>query len=183
MKNLTKSLVIACTAIMLSGCAGIVSLPGGTETVNKSFYKSDQEMKERVSSLQEGMTKDEVLRRLNRNESQLIVLRRDEIIDALYGGDQFGIIDVAQSTQGRNYIKSLSGYRLVFKNVERNHGLNSPISMRTNQEGYSYSTTLIFKDNVLYEKPMITGGVVDESSTRTLFDYISLGTAMNHVGI
>jgi hypothetical protein len=167
---------------LVLGCAGVAPVPGGGDTVNGSFYKSEDDLKTRVDSLKEGMTQAEVFAKLNRKKDDFIALGRDEIMAALYGGQQYAMSTFSRPDHNRQYIQSLSGYKFTFKNIKRKHGVSSPISMRTHENGYHYTTTLIFKDGVLYEKPILSGGIVNASSSKTLFDYLNLGSVVGRAG-
>ena len=179
-----KTLFLISFSILLSACAGIVPMPGGSDTINKGFYESDVDMRERVASLEVGMPKSEVFEILGRTEDDFILLSRDEIVSTLYGGVQSNFaFREAEPLYDRELLKSLDGYKLVYKNVKRKHGVSSPIAMRTNEVGYSYVSSFIFKDDILYEKPVLSGGTVDASSSKTISDYLSPEKVMGHVGV
>jgi len=178
-----KTLFLITFSLLLPACAGIVPVPGGSDTINKNFYESDADMRERVAGLQVGMSKEQVFDALGRTEDDLILLGRDEILSALYGGKVNGFaLQGAGLSYDRSLLQSLEGYKLIYKNVKRKHGVSSPISMRTNEVGYSYVSTFIFKEGKLYEKPILSGGAVDSSSSKTVFDYLSPGTVLGRVG-
>ncbi len=187
MMKCLRSLLLFSFLIALPGCAGIAPVPGGTETINKSFYESDSDLKSRIGDISVGMSKEEVLTGLDRTEDQLVMLNREEIISTLYPSTsgRFAYNDRGgkKALYDRDFLLSLSGYKLLFKKISRKHGVSSPIAMRTNESGYSYSAVFIFEDGVLYEKPLLSGGVVDVSSTKTIFDYLSADTVMRRVGI
>ena len=169
-------------SVLLSGCAGSLPLPGGEETINESFYDSDISMKAKIGNLREGMPKRLVFQRLNRNEKDFLMLSRQEVVSALYGGQPMMQMPSADGTlHDSTFLQSLSGYQLIFKRVERKHGISSPIAMRTDEVGFSYSTILIFKDDKLFEKPVLSGGMIDSQATKTLFDYLSPGTVMGRL--
>ena len=179
-----KSLLVISSLFMLSGCAGIMPLPGGKDTINHAFYKTDIDLKSRIASLEEGMPRDEVFAFLERHEDDFILLSREEIVTNLYGGQPIaGVQSVSSPIYSRETLQALTGYKLMFKKVKRKHGVSSPIAMRTNETGYSYTAIFIFKNDELYEKPVLSGGAVDTSSTKTLFDYISPRTIMSQAGI
>lgn len=178
MKNVFHNILLLGAVIMLGGCAGIVALPGGKDTINHSFYENDKDLKSRIVNLEEGMSTEDVFVALDRNPEDFIILTRQEIVSTLYGGEQMAATQAAHSSYDRKALQSLDGYKLLFKKVKRKHGVSSPIAMRTNETGYSYTATFIFKDGILYEKPILAGGVVDTTSTKTLFDYLSPGTFM-----
>lgn len=175
---------LICLSILLSGCAGVLPVPGGSDTINKSFYETDEIMKKRIAGLYVGMHRDQAFEYLKRTERDFLLLGRNEVLSALYGGAQATFkhgYDSPLANQG--LLQSLTGYKLIFKNVKRKHGISSPIAMRTNETGFSYSTILIFQDNYLFEKPVVSGGAVDASSTKTVFDYLSPQSVIGRLAI
>lgn len=167
-------------ALMLSGCAG--TLPGGTDAVNKSFYDSNADFEAWVESLEAGMTREEVFARLGRSKKDFRRLARNEIVGVLFGGEDAGIpVHFYTDENILAFLESLEGYRIEHKNIKRRHGLTSPIRMQTDSKGFDYSLSLVFKDGKLYQKPFLTGGNVNNSSTKTLFDYLNPGMIMNTI--
>lgn len=126
------------------------------------------------------MSKDDVLEEIGREEEDLIILNRSEIVSTIYGGP---LMHASLDKKTSNALKSFSGYKLLYKNVERDHGIYSPISMRTSEKGYSYAVSFIFENDRLYEEPILSGGVVDSSSSKTVFDYLNPSHAMKRVGL
>lgn len=128
------------------------------------------------------MTKSQVFNSINRAEEDLIILSRDEIMFNLYGGQK---LEFSQNHDNpldeREFLKSLTGYKLIFKDIKRKHGLSSPISIRTNEVGFNYVAAFIFKDGILYEKPILSGGSVDASSSKTIFDYLNPSMVLNRI--
>ena len=185
MMNIFKVFILVILpAFVLSGCAGVLPMPGSSESINRDFYENDVSMKERVLSLREGMTVSEAFAHLGRKESDFIMLDRTQIVAVLYGGQQLEFVqNVSYPMQERNFLRGLSGYNLAFKKVKRKHGLSSPISLKTKKMGYSYETNLIFKDGYLFEKPILSGGAVDVISKKTVFDYMTPATVMRPLGI
>jgi len=179
-----KTLLAVSSLFMFTACAGIMPLPGGKDTINHAFYETDIDLKSRIVSLEEGMPRDEVFAFLERHEEDFILLDRQQIVTTLYGGQQVAAVQSVNSpVYSRKTLQALTGYKLMFKKVKRKHGVSSPIAMRTNETGYSYTATFIFKDGALYEKPVLSGGAVDTTSTKTLFDYLSPRTIMSQAGI
>ena len=60
-------------------------MPGGSDTINQSFYESETDLKTRIEHLQVGMTENQVFSQLGRHEDHFIMLSRNEILSALYG--------------------------------------------------------------------------------------------------
>jgi hypothetical protein len=86
-----------------------------------------------------------------------------------------------ETQQPSNHLlQSLYGYKFTFKVIEHTHGFSSPIRIRTNETGYSYIVYLIFRDNKLFERPVVSGGNVNNTSSGTLFDYLTPSTVMKH---
>jgi hypothetical protein len=158
----------------LCGCVG--SLPGGTDAVNKSFYNSNADLESWVDSLDTGMPREEVFARLGRTQKDFRRLARSEIVGVLFGGEDAGIpVHFYTDESILSFLDSLDGYRIEYKTVKRRHGFSSPIRLQTDAKGFDYSLSLIFKEGKLYQKPYLTGGRVNNSSTRTLFDYLNPG--------
>lgn len=159
-----------------SGCAGIAPVPGGKDTVNTEKYETREDLFENVRSIKTGMPEGQVLNLLNTEADDLYILSRSEILIDLYGTDNIRL-DPAQSEKLRK--DRLYGYRLIYRNVSREMGLNNPISMRTNKQGYQYTVSFIFKNGILFEDPIIAGGEVNESKSSTVFDMISPSRVVN----
>jgi hypothetical protein len=183
----TKSRAIIAAALLsiflTSGCVGM--LPGGSEADNDSFYDSVKELQGWVNDLKPGMKKGEVFARLGRRQEEFERLTRSDIVGVLFGGKDAGIPTGFTPPGGENiarFLNSLEGYRMVYKKVKRKHGFTSPIRVQTDEKGYSYEISLIFKDGRLYEKPFLTGGIVNGVSSKTLFDYLNPGLIMNATG-
>jgi len=133
--------------MFLAGCADIAPVPGGTDSINISFYGTKEELLARLTGLVPGTP-----------EKEEDDTSREDVLHALYG------------------------YRLNYKNVKRRHGFSSPIRVRTDEKGFSYAVTLIFYEGWLFEKPIVTGGVINESSSATIFDFLNLGTVVDRTG-
>lgn len=169
-----KFILILPVAFLLNGCAGVLPVPGGGESINNSFYKTETDLKTRVQSIKQGMPKNAVFTKLSLHEDQFILLTREEIMSTLYGGQKLEFTQNQDAPLSeRSFIQSLTGYKLLFKNVNRKHGLTSPIRIKTQENGFSYTAIFIFKDGILYEDPVLSGGEVDTTSSKTLFDYMN----------
>lgn len=167
-----KALVVFALAGVPVGCTGVMPVPGGSETVNESFYQSEEDLLAHLNTLEKGMPQQEVFMRLGRSEDDLIRLSREEVVKALFGDHQADI--------GGDLVQSLYGYRLNYKVVKRKHGFSSPIRIRTDEKGFDYSVSLIFREGVLYEKPLVSGGMERGASSHTIFDYVTPGTLLDH---
>ncbi len=110
----------------------------------------------------------------------MTILRRDEIVTALLGTNNVEVRDGVNGARlKQTVLQSLYGYRMSYVSVHSRHGFSSPIRIQTDEEGYNYTLTLIFSDGRLFEKPILTGGVVSQSSSKTFFDYINPGTVIS----
>ncbi len=165
-------------ATLLGACAGTLPVPGGSEAVNETCFNSTSDMEVRLAGLSPGILEDEVLAGLCRKKESLPRLDRRDIRIALLGGENIPF-SAAQQTGEQDLMHSLYGYKLNFKSIKRKHGFTSPIRIRTDESGFDYSVTLIFKDGKLYEKPILSGGIVNSSNSGTLFDFITPGTIIN----
>ena len=183
-KFIFSFVMILASPLLLGACSGILPVPGGGETINRQFYESDKEMKRLVSEVKQGDSKKEVFTHLRRVENDFILLTRDEIMATLYGGQRLEFVqNLSNPLKERSFLQDLRGYRLVFKKVKRKHGIHTPISMRTKEGGYSYAVTFIFKNDALYEDPVLSGGMIDATSTKTVFDYLSPANALGRLGL
>lgn len=159
----------------LGACAG--TLPGGTDTVNENLFDDTKMLQEWVESLKPGMSKGEVFARLGRLERDFTRLDRSQIIGVIFGGEDAGIPTHFNTQEDiLSYLESLEGYRLHFRRVKRKHGIASPIRLQTNENGFDYRLSLVFKNGALYQKPFMAGGVVNDIETQTIFDYLNPGS-------
>ena len=182
MKNSVQILLLCVLSLSLSACSGVLPVPGGKNTVNDDFYHSNVELKQKLGDLTSGMTEQVVFAKLGREKDELQRLNRQDVINALYGGQNSPYaLGAAHNPYKDINIKSLKGYQLDYSIVKRKHGLKSPISIRTDERGFNYSATLIFKDGVLFEAPIVSGGLIDNSSSRTLFDYLNPSVLMRRI--
>lgn len=161
-------------ALVLSACHGHAPVPGGDDDTNGSFYDSPQDLIHRVNQLYPGMSHGQVFHILKRHAAELTKLSRTEIMSAMYGSQnaQFDG-SLAEQEKARLFLQSLYGYRLEFANVDREHGFSSPLRIRTQKSGYRYTVLLIFRQGRLFDKPILSGGVVNDSSSKTVFDYLN----------
>lgn len=136
---------------------------------------------QKVHTIQKGMTETQVLSILNRSEKDLKRLQRNEILTALYGSSAVEFRDgkIGQDAQSQ-FLQSLYGYSLQFKNVEKDIGFTSPFRIRTDETGYDYTVTLIYQGGLLFETPIVTGGVINQSSSKTLFDYLTPAAVLGY---
>lgn len=85
-------------------------MPGGSDTINRSFYTTKENLHEVISTLHAGMTEDEAFKALGHDKNELLQLERDQIITALYGSStvefQDGFPDYQDS---RAFLQSLYG--------------------------------------------------------------------------
>jgi len=166
--------------LMLGACAGEWPVPGGSEASNERCFKSLAEMEARLDELLPGMPEDEVLTGLCRKKKSLTQMERREIRIALLGGDNITFSGTYRSDE-QDLIRSLYGYRLNFKDVRRRHGFASPIRIKTDESGFNYFVTLIFREGVLFERPILSGGLINNSRSGTVFDFITPGMIVSHV--
>ena len=164
----------------LAGCAGKFPVPGGSEDVNEKCFSSEAEMEAHVAEILPGMPEEHVLGVLCHKKENLVRLDRRDIRIALLGGDN-QLFAGKSTNDDPELIDSLYGYRLNYKSVKRVHGFSSPIRIRTDESGFNYFVTLIFQDGVLYAKPILSGGVVDNTSSGTVFDALTPGSIVNRI--
>ncbi|HEY8964013.1 MAG TPA: hypothetical protein VIN59_06080 [Alphaproteobacteria bacterium] len=168
--------------MMLAACAGKAPVPGGTETTNATYYSSQDDFKSRVGRLQAGMPEDLVFQILQKTRDDLVRLSRNEIVVVLYGANSMQMMNTFEEREAnRLFLQSLYGYRMTYKDVKKKHGFASLIRIRTDESGFNYTVNLVFQNGILLETPVIEGGLVHESESRTFFDYLSPGTVMDQV--
>ena len=161
-------------AFALGGCAGIAPVPGGTDSINDKYYMSEGDFKSRVGQLQTGMQEDHVLYLLGRSLNDLHQLSRDEILTALYGRNTTQNLGIgAERAQNVAFINSLYGYQLQYRDISKAHGFVNPFRIRTEKDGFDYAVNLVFRDGLLLVRPDLSGGVVHNTTSATLFDHMS----------
>lgn len=179
-RNARATLLCFTALMVITGCAGILPVPGGNETVNESFYETKDDLLSRLENITPGMTEEEVFTALNRRGGDFQRLTRQEVITALLGTSNVEFRDGAEEKNYNQYLlQSLYGFRLSYQIVKRKHGFSSPIRIRTDEKGFDYIVTLIFRDGILFEKPILSGGVINASKSKTVFDYINPGTVLD----
>jgi len=168
--------------LVLAGCAQHLPVPGGDSMVNHTFYNSDEEFLKIVEYLEAGMSQDEVFFRLGVTEEDLIRLDRSGIVNVLYGGSSAQLSGGFQDRRyTRDFLRSLYGYKFEYTVIRREHGFSSAIRIKTKEIGFRYLITLIFQNGYLFEKPILSGGSVNNMSSSTIFDFINPSTVMNEV--
>ena len=175
-KRLAAVVFLLMVSLEMTACANILPVPGGTEAANESYFKSADDLKARVEVLQPGMAEAEAFSNLGRTREEFLALDPEEIWRIGLGR---GIIPAAK-TRGWDATDALTGYRIRYKAVTRRHGLSSPVRIRTDESGFSYELTLLFRNGRLLDKPILSGGSVNEVRSHTLFDYLTPGTALNY---
>ena len=179
-RNMVMALMCASVLFGANGCAGVMPVPGGNETVNESFYETKEDLLSRLETITPGMSEKEVFKALDRHENDFQRLTRQEVVTALLGTSNVEFKDGAEEQNyNQHLLQTLYGFRLSYQIVKRKLGFSSPIRIRTDEKGFDYIVTLIFKDGVLFEKPILSGGVVNASSSKTFFDYLNPGTVMD----
>jgi hypothetical protein len=171
---------LATLLVMLTACAGTAPVPGGSDEVNQRCFQSVADMQAHLLRLTPGMPEGEALAALCSKKEDFVRLGRREIRIALLGGDNV-LFNDEDAEADSEIIRNLYGYKLAYKSTHRKHGFSSPIRIQTNETGYDYNISLIFKDGLLFEHPILSGGLVNDVSSRTIFDFITPGTVVDHV--
>ena len=192
--HLKISLALFVMTIGLSACADHLPVPGGSSDINQACFNSTADMQARTLSMHPGMSESEVFSKLcnSSKKESLSRLERREIRTALLGGPDvpFTTIGVtmdpsaetgATEQSDSQIIQNLYGYKLTYRSIKRKHGFTSPIRIRTDESGYDYTVTLIFKDGKLFASPILTGGPVNNVNSSTLFDFITPGTIISRI--
>ncbi len=170
-------LLLFLAAFSLSGCAG--AAPGGSDAINQKYFGSAAELKTKLDQLQPGMPEENVLVTLGVTKEQLTKLDRTGIRRALFGGDGNLPGTPEEQMETQTFLQAAYGYKLDYKDVKRRHGFSSPIRIQTDENGFSYTVTMVFHTGRLLEKPVLSGGVVNDTSSETIFDFLNPGTALN----
>ncbi|MDI1229515.1 MAG: hypothetical protein PSY14_17700 [bacterium] len=172
--------LIAMLALSLQACAGSAPVPGGTEAVNQPYFTSGNDLKGRVEKLSPGMSEDEVMGTLGIKKVQMTLLDRIGIRKALFGGENAPLPGTPEEQMEiYTIIQESTGYKLDFKDIYRKHGFSSPIRMQTDEKGVNYSVTMVFHDGALLEKPVLSGGPINDTDSTTIFDFLNPGTAIS----
>jgi hypothetical protein len=164
--------------LAMSACADRLMVPGGDRQVNEHIYENKQDFLNRVGRLEKWMTEKEVFGHLNVEQKDVIRMDREEILTALYGDHQISMQDFegVNPAAARQFLQQLYGYKLRYQDLEREHGFKHVIRYRTKEEGFDYEVIVVFHNGRLFEKPMVTGGAVKNSSSVTIFDGVRFGT-------
>ena len=175
-----RFIICIAATLAVTGCAG--TLPGGNDNVNKKYYNSEKQLEVWMDELRPGMSEAEVFARLGRSRKDFTHLTRSETISVLFGGRDSGIPDIFRTDEDiQKFLASLDGYKFEYKSVQRKHGFTSPIRIQTDANGFNYTVNLVFRNGLLFEKPVLTGGKVNSSSSKTLFDYLTPGLIIGKV--
>ena len=166
----------------LGGCTGALSLPGGDDSNNSGSYASPDALLSKLNAMQPGMAAQDVFVRLGRAPTDMNRLQKMEILQALYGSSnvQFSGGLLGRDTQSQ-FLSSLYGYSLNFKSVKKDMGFSNPFRIRTDEHGYDYTVVFVFQDGKLYAPPIVTGGTVQKSSSKTLFEFLTPGMVTSHI--
>jgi hypothetical protein len=107
-------------------------------------------------------------------------MQRNDILTALYGSNavEFRNGQIGNDAQSQ-FLQSLYGYSFHFKNVKKEIGFTSPWRLRTDQSGYDYQVMFIFRNGLLYQPPIVTGGTIKQADSRTIFDFLNPSTLIN----
>lgn len=179
-RSLCTPLLLA--VLLVAGCANVAPVPGGGQTINSAYFQSDDDFKSRVLQLQPGMGESQVLQILGRSRADLTALSRDEVVRALYGSNSMQTFATPQEREmARAYLQSLYGYHLEYKNLKKDHGFASPIRLRTSTSGYYYKLDMVFQNGRLLERPVLAGGMVNDTESRTFFDYLNPGNVLSRM--
>jgi len=169
--------IVAALILTLAGCAGHAPVPGGSESANVTYYRSPDDLVARLGQIRTGMPETEVFARLGRTPKELTWLRRDEVLTALMGTNN---VEFRHGFEEKDLIQSVYGYRLEYKSIKKKLGFSSPIRITTDRKGFNFTVTLVFKDGVLFTDPVLSGGIVNTSSSDTIFDFLNPGTVLDH---
>jgi hypothetical protein len=182
MKSLFVPFLLIGLLLVFTGCAQHMPAPGSDSRTNDNLYNSETEFLRIVEHLEPGMPQKEVFFRLGVTKDDLVRLDRANIINVLYGGANVQFSgSFEQQRYTRDFLRSLYGYRLDYNIVEREHGFSSLIRINTKESGFRYNVVMIFQYGYLFDKPIVSGGTVDNVRSSTFFDFINPGTVMNQL--
>lgn len=174
-----RSACLAMVILCVQGCAEKAPVPGGTTAVNQPYFNSGHDLKTRVDKLTPGMSEEEALKVLGIKKAQMTLLDRIGIRKALFGGENAPLPGTPEEQMEiYTIIQESIGYKLDYKDTYRKHGLSSPIRLQTDEKGVSYSVTMVFHDGALLEKPVLSGGPINDTDSTTIFDFLNPGTAI-----
>ena len=180
--GIVARIVFLLIAASLAGCTGALSLPGGDDTNNSASYTSPDDLLSRLNAMQPGLAAQDVFVRLGHAPSELNRLQKPEILQALYGSTNvsFDAARIGDDSQSR-FLASLYGYSLNFKTVKKEMGFNGPFRIETDENGFDYTAIFVFQNGKLYAAPIVTGGVVRKSTSKTLFEFLNPGMVTKHL--
>lgn len=177
--TILRSACMAMLVLCAQGCAEKAPVPGGTTAINQPYFNSGNDLKTRVDKLTPGMSEDEALKTLGIKKAQMTLLDRIGIRKALFGGENAPLPGTPEEQMEiYTIIQESIGYKLDYKDTYRKHGLSSPIRLQTDEKGVSYSVTMVFHDGTLLEKPVLSGGPINDTDSTTIFDFLNPGTAI-----
>ena len=170
----TFAFFVASVMSLMTSCAPIIPVPGGSSAVNANCVSSAVELEWRLAGVSKGTAEEKVFQTLCDNKGTFQRLDKRDIRLALLGGEN---ISFARNPPAftDEILESLYAYKINFKSINRKHGFTSPVRVATEESGYDYTVIIIFKNGSLYQDPIITGGVVKSSTSGTIFDFLSPG--------
>lgn len=108
--------MVVTSAPTLAACAGFLPVPGGGESLNRTFYSMQEDLLIRLNGVRPGMNEDEVFTALGHSKSDMLRLECDQIMTAMYGSTSIEFYDGAPGHEDRStFLQSLYGYRLTIK--------------------------------------------------------------------
>lgn len=166
----------AATLFTASACSTVpVPFSKSHKHTNASFFQDKDDFLRKVSSLEKGMTLDQMANALGLDSERTAIgdwspLRRldtpEEINAALYGVQQFILDDVDDLDDlGRHY-EHIDVFVLSYRDITKQLGI-SLTDLETEQNGYEYSVIIAFENGKMMKKPKPGDGVVDDQDSKS----------------
>lgn len=168
--------------LALTGCASTGGLPGGGDSTNKDFFKSDRDMMERLNTVtvaaksNPALPMSKVLTLLGRQRLELNTMNRTAIRGSLEGTGT-SPVPLANSTLTEEKLACKEGLSFVFSDTNSRYAVNDPVRWQQNTKGFSYKVDMIFNKcgntDPTLENVIIDGGPINTLRKKTLFDLFS----------
>jgi hypothetical protein len=152
------SAFILSSALLTTGACTVID---SRETTNSGAFNGSGDLETRLNTIQVGMSKDEVFSAIGLPEQRMQRLNRAEIKVALYGSPDQELEGTEE--QVRQFFSDIEGYSFRYRDIDKDRSLTASFKVKTESEGTDMRVSLVFKSGKLYDRPDITGGVVNDT--------------------
>lgn len=155
--SLISAFVLSSALLTTSACTMIDS----RETTNSGAFNGSGDLEARLDTIEVGMSKDDVFNALGLPEQNMQRLNRSEIKAALYGSPDQELEGTEE--QVRQFFSDIDGYSFRYRDIDKDRSLTASFKVKTESEGTDIRVSLIFKQDKLYDKPDLSGGMVNDT--------------------